>query len=293
VDAKKKQLKTSTWVEYDRVVKNILVPKLGHHTLSGLKRAHVKEILVDLNVTNKRLANIQSVLRSALHDAVTDDILESNPMYEWCYQNKDVAKKVSDVDPFSRDEQASILGACSGQVQNLFRFAFWTGMRTSELVALNWSDIDWERGVIQVTNVLTQDSEEFEVPKTAAGRREIKILPPALEALIAQKPFTLLKGQEVFQNPRHSERWQGDQPIRQSYWTPTLVKAEVRYRRPYQTRHTYASMMLSAGESPMWVANQMGHSDWSMITKVYGKWIPDAAPHAGQKAVDAFGGVTS
>ena len=62
----------------------------------------------------------------------------------------------------------------------------------------------------------------------------------------------------------------------------------MRYRRPYQTRHTYASMMLSAGESPMWVAQQMGHSDWTMIARVYGRWIPEAAPDAGQKAVKIF-----
>lgn len=49
-----------------------------------------------------------------------------------------------------------------------------------------------------------------------------------------------------------------------------LKKAGVRYRRPYQTRHTFASMLLSAGEHPMWVAQQMGHSDWTMIAQVYG-----------------------
>ena len=46
--------------------------------------------------------------------------------------------------------------------------------------------------------------------------------------------------------------------------------------------------MLSAGESPMWVAQQMGHSDWTMIARVYGRWIPEAAPDAGQKAVRIF-----
>lgn len=48
-------------------------------------------------------------------------------------------------------------------------------------------------------------------------------------------------------------------------------------------------MMLSAGESPLWVAKQMGHSDWTMIARVYGRWIPDAVPDAGEKAVRVFG----
>jgi integrase len=69
-----------------------------------------------------------------------------------------------------------------------------------------------------------------------------------------------------------------------------LRLAGVRYRRPYQTRHTYASMMLTAGESPMWVAQQMGHRDWGMIRRIYGRWISDAQPDAGLRAEALFGG---
>ena len=43
-------------------------------------------------------------------------------------------------------------------------------------------------------------------------------------------------------------------------------------------------MMLSAGEHPMWVAKQMGHSDWTMIARVYGRWMPSADLDAGGKA---------
>ncbi|HIE1785155.1 Arm DNA-binding domain-containing protein [Pseudomonas aeruginosa] len=95
----------------------------------------------------------------------------------------------------------------------------------------------------------------------------------------------ILAGNEVFQNPRTMERWKGDQPIRKTMWAHAVKKAGVRYRRPYQTRHTYASMMLSAGEHPMWVAGQMGHSDWTMIARVYGRWMPSADESAGSKAL--------
>jgi hypothetical protein len=47
----------------------------------------------------------------------------------------------------------------------------------------------------------------------------------------------------------------------------------------------FASMTLSAGEHPMRVAKQMGHKDWTMIARVYGKWMPDADPSAGTRAV--------
>lgn len=158
-------------------------------------------------------------------------------------------------------------------------------MRTSELVALDWGDVDWLRGEVRVSKAMTQAAGgEAEVTKTTSGRRSIKLLAPAMEALKAQKEFTFLADAEVFQNPRTLERWTGDQPIRKTMWAHVLKRSGVRYRRPYQTRHTYASMMLSSNEHPMWVAQQMEHKDWTMIARVYGRWMPSADLTAGFKA---------
>jgi hypothetical protein len=105
--------------------------------------------------------------------------------------------------------------------------------------------------------------------------------------LEAQKQFTYEANRTIFENPRTGARWSGDLVVRGA-WKRAVSAAGVRYRRPYQTRHTYASMMLTAGESPMWVAQQMGHKDWTMIARVYGRWIKDAMPLAGAKAVKMF-----
>ncbi|WP_267873504.1 tyrosine-type recombinase/integrase [Ferrimonas sediminicola] len=68
-------------------------------------------------------------------------------------------------------------------------------------------------------------------------------------------------------------------------WAAIIRKAGLRYRVPYQTRHSYASWLLSAGVDPMYVATQMGHADWGMIRTTYGKWIPqDAQQHRQQVA---------
>ncbi|MGH9168431.1 MAG: site-specific integrase, partial [Acidimicrobiia bacterium] len=67
-----------------------------------------------------------------------------------------------------------------------------------------------------------------------------------------------------------------------------------RYRYPYQTRHTYASLMLSAGEDPTYIAAQMGHRDWAMIRRVYARWMPgvraDAGSRGGAALAAALGG---
>lgn len=289
LDSQKKQLKDSAYNGYRKIVNGHLIPWFGSLMLSAIGKKDIKAKLKDVAVMNKTLANIQSVLRAALTDAVEDELIEVNPLAGWRYSKVEAPKDEDEIDPFTKDEQAAILANVAGQGRNLIQFALWTGLRTSELVALNWGDIDFVRGVAMVARAMTQQSKKAEVPKTAAGRREVKLLAGAVEALSAQKTHTWLAGAEVFQNPNTGERWTGDQPIRKTLWTYVLKRAGVRYRYPYQTRHTFASMMLSAGEHPMWVARQMGHADWTMIARNYGKWMPDADTTAGSKAEAIFG----
>jgi len=273
LDRQKLERKASTYDTYRKIVTGKLDPWFGKLKMTELKRKDVRERLASYPAGNKTLGNIQSVLRAALTDAVDDDLIEVNPLEGYTYRKKAAPKDEDEIDPFDREEQ----------------FAFWTGLRTSELVALDWGDIDLMRGVVRVSRALTQHADEPEAPKTESGKREVKLLQPAAEALAAQKAHTYLKGKEVFQNRQTLERWAGDQPIRKTLWQWALKRAQVRYRYPYQTRYTYASMMLSAGEHPMWVAQQMGHKDWSMIIRRYGRWMPDADSGAGSRAEAVYG----
>lgn len=281
-------LKASTWGGYRKIIRGQLVPAFGHLTLSEFRRTHVKEWAMARGMTPKTLGNVVSPLRVALDDAVEDDLIGANPLAGWRIRRRNTGPKTDKVDPFSIEEREAILAALDGQAKNFVQFAFWTGMRTSELVALDWADIDWLRGVIVVSKGLTQAAKGFESPKTEAGGREVKILGPALTALKAQKAHTFLKGEEVFQNPRTGGRWTGDQPIRKTMWAPALKRAGVRYRNPYQTRHTFASTALMAGEHVMWVSRQLGHKDWTFTARTYSRWIPDNAPEAGKKAEEWY-----
>lgn len=290
IEGRKSQLKASTAAHYERLITAQLVPMFGHLRLSELSKRHVREKLSALSVSNKTLANLQSCLRSALADAVEDEFLEANPMAGWNYRNKEVLKEEDDVDPFSMAEQAAILAATPKDRRPQIQFALWTGLRPSELIALEWGDIDWIGNEIRIVRAKTRAASEPESPKTTSGRRSVKLLAPARDALLQQKPATFLAGGRIFTNPVSGAPWDHSEQIRKLLWAPVMKKSGVRYRRPYQTRHTYASMMLSAGEHPMWVAKQMGHKDWTMIARVYGRWMPSADLEAGQKAVQLFAG---
>lgn len=288
LEQKEPVLKASTLEGYRKIINGVLIPNLGHIPLIMLSRKDIRSMLSKFDASNKRLLNIQSCLRSALNHAVDDEMIEINPLAGWSYTVKERPKTEDQIDPFTQQEQAAILAAAIGQYKNFLQFALWTGLRTSELIALQWNDIDWLRNEVRISKAKTSAAKEAELPKTASGMRDVKLLPPALDALENQKEYTYPIGEEVFHDPRYEQPYTGDQVLRKSFWIPTLKKAGVRYRNPYQTRHTYASMMLTAGEHPMWVAKQMGHRDWTMIARIYGRWIPSENDTSGDKAVALF-----
>lgn len=298
---KKVEVKASTYQGYRLIIINWVVPKFGKLALSDLKRSDIRDWLAsiddgkDKKVSNKRLSNIQSCMRSALADALDDEIIGANALAGYTYARIErpvEGEPDDDVDPFTPDEQQAILTKMRAGERALILFFLWTGLRTSEAIALNWSDIDFIGGCVRVRRAITREAKGVaELPKTNAGRRDVKMLAPARAALLEQKALTFMVEIDgaVFVNPTTRQRYSGSTQIWR-VWQTALKHAGVRYRRPYQTRHTFASMMLSAGEHPMWVAKQMGHADWTMIARVYGRWMPSADIEAGNKAVKQFAG---
>jgi len=104
--------------------------------------------------------------------------------------------------------------------------------------------------------------------------------------LKVQKTYTFELAEHIFHNPINDKPWVSDKAIRESFWIPALKKAGVDYRNPYQTRHTYASTMLSVGAHPIWISSQMGHSNTNMLFQRYARWMPDRFPSAGDKIRD-------
>jgi integrase len=76
--------------------------------------------------------------------------------------------------------------------------------------------------------------------------------------------------------------------IRNRIWNPALVRAGLRHRNPYQTRHTFASLMLEQHEDPAWVARMLGHTSLRMLYERYGKFIRHRTRHDGEQFTRAL-----
>ena len=170
-----------------------------------------------------------------------------------------------------------------------FTFAFMTGMRPEELIELRWGDVDWNHGTVRVERARTAG--EVKALKTY-NARDVDLVGRALEALETMKPWTMAGsedktdqelGRRIFENPVTGKAWHDERSQRDTFWRPALRRAGIRWRRPYQTRHTYATNALAAGVNPTYIARQMGHKNAKMLFTVYAKWI-DGADRGREKA---------
>ena len=271
-------LKNNTNILY-----NQLIPAFGKYPVSELKWIYIKQWIKKQSNTTKTLSNKITLLNQALDEAVDDELIAVNPLYGKKFKGNILSNKGEYIDPFSTKEIRLILNACDGQIHNLFTLAFFTGLRISEYIALTWNDIDWANNRLHVNKAMTQAAKVVGLPKTSTSYRWVKLTEDVITALKDQKQYTYLQGQEIFHNPRLNKPWKGDQAIRKTAWTPTLKKAEVMYRYPYQTRHTFASLTITSGENIGWVSKQMGHKDAGFTYKTYARFIDEDAPQAGNK----------
>ncbi len=246
--------------------------------VTSLTPAIVKNWIQKQSTSLKTIRNQLSFLRSAIDEAITDGAISVNPVSLVSasrYQSKGGTTESSYiVDPLSPKEvSALLLVAKYEQWKNLFRFAINTGLRSSELCALKWSDIDFiERTAhVQSASVVGVIKET----KTKAGTRKVELNDEAMKALNEQKQFTFMKDGVIFEYPKTNQAWASADAIRKKAWVPTLKKAGIRYRNPYQTRHTFATRNISQGVNLFWLAGQMGHKGPEMLFRHYGSYLKE------------------
>ena len=188
----------------------------------------------------------------------------------------------ADIDPLSPEEITAFLAACPAWWRPYYTVAFWTGLRPNEAAALKRGDLDRRRASFRIRAGRYRGIEG--TPKTKASVRDVDVLPPALAALdaqLAQQAAQRLRdgqgapaaGQDyVFTGPEGALI--DFHHLRVRVWLPALAKAGLR-RRTHQTRDSFASNALEAGESPQWVARMLGHRNAKLLFERYAKWIPD------------------
>lgn len=278
-----KSLSPSTLASYDRWANSRLKPKWGERIADELQTTELRTWIADLTseLETKSVRNCVGLLSAVLNRATADSAISSNPLAPIKLKSVLPKKKKADdddIDPFNDEEISAILNHCrTPEERALWQFAFASGLRTGELIAIKWGDIDEIRGMIRIKdNVVSADVGTVEKDTKTGTVRDVPILPGAAEAITTMRPLSRISGQYIFLHPVTRQRWRDDQQMRKGSWQPTLLRAGVRYRYPYQTRHTFASRLLMAGEPELLVAKLLGHATVEMVRRNYGRYITQA-----------------
>ena len=263
----------NTLRDYTRYIRDELIPEFGKILITELTPSRIKDWILTRKQTSKYVRNLLIPFKAVLDEAKNDEIIKESPLDKLSLNR--LFKCFDDdsdyvVEPFNLQERRQILGYADGQIKNFIQFGLYSGLRIGEILALQWSNFNPDKKTMQVNHTMVNGS--LHTPKTKSSIREVKLLPQAFDAIIEQKKFTH-ESDFIFNNPNTGSRWRGTDAFRK-HWVRLFAQINVKYRNPYQMRHTFASMLVSKGENTYKVAKYLGHKDTEMVIKVYGKYIP-------------------
>lgn len=177
----------------------------------------------------------------------------------------------ADVNPFSLAEVESIFATVRADYRCYFTVRFFTAMRTGEVHGLKWKYVDFERRLILVRETFVLDQDDY--TKNDGSQRDIQMSQPVFDAFKLQFEATGRISEYVFCNVLG--RPLDNRNFTDRVWYPLLRHLGLERRRPYQMRHTAATLWLASGEAPEWIARQMGHTSTEMLFRVYSRYVPN------------------
>ena len=194
IKIKKKEIKSSTLRDYRVSMNYYILPEFGNRCIEDISYLDIKKFIALLTCSAKRINNVLVPMRSLFNFALLSGYIEKDPMQ--LIKNLKVEKP--DIYPLSMEDVNRFLDRVTPRYRNFFIVAFFTGMRFGEMAALKWKNVDFKMGIIRVrvTRVMGEEGR----PKTKRSIRDIKMLPPVVEALRDQRKDTMGRSDYVFLN---------------------------------------------------------------------------------------------
>jgi len=302
-DYKKQELKISTWESYKSLIEDHMVPELGYIKLNKLKTNDIQRFY------NSKLENgrkdgkgglsartvryIHTVLSAALDQAVKEGYILVNPAAATT-QPRHVKKEIT---PLSTDQVKQFLQDIKDDwLYPVFITALGTGLRRGELLGLKWDVVDLETGAALIKRELVQVKGKVrleEYTKTKGSTRTIALPDMVIRELKKlrgkQKQDRLLLG-PAYQDNDYVFCWPDGSYIRPDYVYNRLKTLLNEHGLPsirfHDLRHTFATMLLEAGEHPKVVSEMLGHSSITITLDIYSHVLPSMKEKAAAKLND-------
>ena len=274
LEEKKPEWRDSQISNVEDIFRIYLIPHFGNVPLNSISKAKIMtfrgKLVKDGNngrpLSASRINHIMTPLRMVLTEASERFDFDSP------WKNiKPLSEPKSNVSPFTLEEVMLIINNVRADYKPYYVVRFFTGMRTGEIDGLPWKNIDFERRQIIVDQAVVNGV--IGETKTSGSNRIIHMNQLVYDALIGQQKLTKNQSEFVFCTKAGTPL--NHRNVTRRVWYPLLRYLELDKRNPYQSRHTAATLWLAAGESPEWIAAQMGHSNTKMLFTVYSRYVPN------------------
>lgn len=249
-----------------------LIPHFGEMEVSSITKAEILKYRA--HVAKQSAGKLKSKTINKFIKCLNMVMNEAADRYDFTPPHlniKPLKEEKVHIDPFSIEEVNQILAQVRSDWRDYLLVRFFTGMRTGEIDGLKWEHVDFSRREILIRE--TYSAGRWEYTKNDGSQREIEMSTLVYNTLSKRFKERDPESELVFCTgngaPVHTPNF-----LRR-VWKPLLSYLKLKYRKPYQTRHTAATIWLAAGENPNWIAKQMGHSTTSMLFTVYARYVPN------------------
>jgi integrase len=262
----------STLMQYKDTFKLRIKPYFGSKRLDEIKKRHIKDFISELkgkDLAAGRCQFILSILSSIFENAIEDELIDLNPCQraqKYCGKNEP-----EEVAPLTSIEVQETLENASGlrfEAYTAYLVTVRTGLRIGELLALEWSDIDFDARTVEVSKTYRYHLKKTGPPKNNKTRT-VDLTPACVEALRklrSQRKVVSISGL-VFTNAKGKR-------LSHKYLPRTLKKIAPRPIRFHDLRHTYATLRIAKGDNIVDVSKQLGHHKVAFTLDKYAHWMP-------------------
>ena len=271
-----------TYARYRGLLENYLLPAMGRRHIDEFKRATIRDGLLaiyhgDNKPSQSLIEGMIAVLSGIFGMALDSEMISVNPVSEIGRSLRLPKEQKKEILPFTGDESEAILTVLEKRYPDtypLFLTLFTTGMRLGEACGLQWGDINFHTRQIRVQRTATHQTVHDTKTNSARMVDMSNGLTDVLTSLKEEADGEEKKTGEERPFCFHQDGRLQAQRTLLRYFSKAQAEAGINRRRIHDIRHTYASRLLSAGESIVYVSRQLGHKNIQMTVDVYTHWIP-------------------
>ena len=262
------RVRASTASLYKRLLRYHLLPAFGERSLGALRpldvQAYIAQQIQSGALAPKTVNNILALLKQMLKSAVDWGYLAAVPLAGV----KKLRRPKRDVPLWTPAEIRKFLLQAPEEWRAVWLLGTFTGLRPGEIQAMSWEGQNWPDfaiNKIHVTCAYEAESKVLGATKTDRSVRLIDMVPAVRQALLALPSRT--KGRLVFSG---TDGGMFSRSNMKHAWHRTIKATSLRRIRPYDLRHTFASLLITAGKNPLYIARQMGHYSAGVTLDPYG-----------------------